>query len=89
MTPTPPPTVAGAGPGHHPASWDDFASVLTGHVSDSALKKRIERLVKPRSNGKSLVPKELAEQWQNGDQAKLLEEFKKAAYNKDYNMCEN
>ncbi|CAK9102206.1 unnamed protein product, partial [Durusdinium trenchii] len=39
--------------------------------------------MKPRANGKLLVPQELADQWQNGDQNKLLEEFQKANFDKD------
>ena len=60
-----------------------FGGLLAGVMTKTAMRKRIDRLMKPRANGKLLVPQELADQWQNGDQNKLLEEFQKANFDKD------
>ena len=52
-------------------------------VSDSALKKRVERMMKPRCDGSYIVPKELVEQWQKGDHTQIMADFKNCQLDKD------
>ncbi len=55
-------------------------------VSDEAVRKRVERLMKPKADGKFKVPEELIKEWRSGDQKRLLEEFKSAGLDKDISM---
>lgn len=52
-------------------------------ISTQALRKRVERLMKPKARGGLKVPPELIKEWETGDQNKLLDDFKKAGLDKD------
>lgn len=52
-------------------------------VSKSAAKKRIERLMQPKADGKFKVPEEVINEWRTGDQDRLIAEFGKAGLDKE------
>ena len=52
-------------------------------ISKQALRKRVERLMKPRADGTYAVPTELVSEWKKGNQNNILEEFKKAGLDKE------
>ena len=56
---------------------------LVATVSESATRKRIERLMQPKADGSFKIPEELVQEWRSGDQARLLQEFKHAGLDKD------
>lgn len=49
----------------------------------SAVRKRIERLMKPKADGTYKVPEELVQEWKRGDQTKILDEFRASGLDKD------
>ena len=53
-------------------------------VSKSAAKKRIERLMQPKADGKFKVPEEVINEWRTGDQDRLIAEFGKAGLDKEW-----
>lgn len=74
----------GSGPGEMPAMLHDGeVKELVATVSESATKKRIERLMQPKADGSFKVPEELVQEWRTGDQARLLQEIKHAGLDKD------
>ena len=73
-----------SGPSEMPAMLHDgLVKDLVATVSESATKKRIERLMQPKADGSFKVPEELVQEWRTGDQARLLQEFKHAGLDKD------
>ena len=56
---------------------------LVSLVSKSAAKKRIERLMQPKSDGSFKVPEEVIKEWRSGDQDRLVAEFSKAGLDKE------
>ena len=59
---------------------------LVNAISKQALRKRVERLMKPRADGTYAVPTELLSEWKKGNQNNLLDEFKKAGLDKEPNI---
>lgn len=61
---------------------------LVADISKQALKKRVERLMKPRQDGSFVVPEELVREW-NGktNQDLILKEFKESGLDKDHSIC--
>ena len=49
----------------------------------SVVRKRIDRLMKPKADGTYKVPLELVEEWKKGDQMNILREFREAGLDKD------
>lgn len=70
------PSVAETGVDKSPAS-------LSTCLSMSNLRKRVGRMMKPKCDGSFKVPKELVNEWNNGDQTKMLQEFQQAGLDKD------
>ena len=70
-------------PEEQKASTTVSTAAMIEEVSSSALKKRIARLMTPKSDGSFKVPKELVEAWKTGDQERLTQEFVDAGYNKE------
>ena len=72
-----------------PAKLDDGeVKNLVATVSESATRKRMERLMQPKADGSFKIPEELIQEWRKGDQARLLQEFKHAGLDKDpYSTC--
>ena len=58
---------------------DEFAKALPMSV----IRKRVDRLMKPKADGTYKVPRELVEEWKQGDQLKILQEFQEAGLDKD------
>ena len=56
---------------------------LSTCLSMSNLKKRVGRMMKPKCDGTHKVPKQLVDEWNNGDQNKMLQEFQQAGLDKD------
>lgn len=56
---------------------------LVKSLSFSNMKKRVDRLMTPKADGKFKVPQELVHEWKHGDQKKLVEEFHRAGLDKD------
>ncbi len=52
-------------------------------LSQSNMKKRVERLMTPKADGTFKVPKELVSEWKSGDQQKLIREFQSCGLDKD------
>lgn len=59
------------------------AKAMVAALSEEAVRKRIERLMKPKVDGTYKVPEELRKAWHSGDQKQLIEEFKSAGLDKD------
>jgi len=62
-------------------------SAVTQLLSQQALRKRVERLMKAKEDGTLKVPEEIVKEWRNGNQQKLLEDFKEAGLDKDLDPC--
>jgi hypothetical protein len=58
---------------------EEFAKALPMSV----VRKRIDRLMKPKADGTYKVPLELVEEWKKGDQMNILREFREAGLDKD------
>lgn len=58
---------------------------LVANISKQALKKRVERFMKPRQDGSFVVPEELVREW-NGktNQDLILKEFQESGLDKDH-----
>ena len=56
---------------------------LVKSLSFSSMKKRVDRLMTPKADGTFKVPKELVQEWKQGDQTKLVDEFQRAGLDKD------
>ena len=52
-------------------------------LNTAAIKKRIDRLMTPKADGTYKVPAELVNEWQSGDQTRLINEFKTAGLDKE------
>lgn len=59
------------------------AKAVVEALSEDALRKRVERLMKPKVDGTYKVPEELRKAWRSGDQKQLIQEFKSAGLDKD------
>ena len=58
-------------------------ATVTHILSQQALRKRVERLMKAKEDGTLKVPEELVKEWRHGNQQKLLDDFKEAGLDKD------
>ena len=61
----------------------DQVAAVTKTLSQQALRKRVERLMKAKEDGTLKVPEEFVKEWHSGNQHKLLEDFKEAGLDKD------
>ena len=64
---------------HPEVTPEEFAKALPMSV----VRKRIDRLMKPKADGTYKVPVELVEEWKKGDQMNILREFREAGLDKD------
>ena len=55
-------------------------------LSVSAMKKRISRLMTPKSDGSYKVPKELVDQWKAGEHDRIVQDFVDAGFDKEPNI---
>ena len=60
-----------------------YINKLNQHISKEAMRKRVERMMKPKEDGSLKVPDEIVKEWRNGDQQKLLDDFLQAGFDKD------
>lgn len=60
---------------------------LSGHLGQTLsmpnLRKRVARMMKPKADGSYKIPKELIDEWEKGDQDKLLQDFQRSGLDKD------
>ena len=62
---------------------------LVANISKQALRKRVERLMKPRHDGSYAVPEELVSEWKTAaNQELILKEFQASGLDKDHENLE-